>query len=278
MKQATIMLIALGTFITGNPSASADSENPFGFETNKHPLEYEYCKKEPGLFRGHGYKCSSAPRLHPDLEEYALQFVEDVGLCSIVAAREDRFIGTEMFHLQIAKKYGLPTTREMGRPHTREWRSSFVEAILYQWLPSESLGARRERANKAVTDGQTAIADIHQYLRANKAISDAKKLIGIIKRELENHESVPVKLRSVEDEGEIVQLRRRLVHNQDVFDRASRDIREFWADPREAGFKGLGDVKTIELKSIGNGIRLAFGLVTSDACQKKIKDKADRAF
>ena len=266
------MLIMFGTLFTGSLSARADSGNPFGFETNKHPLEYEYCKKEPGYYRGHGYKCSSAPRPHPDLEEYALQFAEDVGLCSIVAAREDRFIGIiEMFHLQIAKKYGLPTTREMGRP-------PFVEAILYQWLPSESLGARRERANKAVTDGQTAIADIHQYLRANKAISDAKKLIGIIKRELENHESVPVELRSVEDEGEIVQLRRRLVHNQDVFDRASRNIREFWADPREAGFKGLGDVKTIELKSIGNGIRLAFWLVTSDAGLKKIDDKADRAF
>ena len=279
MKQTAIILIVLGTFITGNPSAGADSGNPFGFETNKHPLEYEYCKKEPGLFRGHGYKCSSAPRPHPDLEEYALQFVEDVGLCSIVAAREDRFIGImEMFHLQIAKKYGLPTTREMGIPPFATRISTFVEAILYQWLPSESLGARRERANKAVTDGQTAIADIHQYLRANKAISDAKKLIGIIKRELENHESVPVELRSVEDEGEIVQLRRRLVHNQDVFDRASRDIREFWADPREAGFKRLGDVKTIELKSIGNGIRLAFWLVTSDACLKKIDDKAGHAF
>ncbi|MCY4133108.1 MAG: hypothetical protein OXF39_10775 [Nitrospira sp.] len=48
MKQTTIILIALGTFITGNPSARAESDNPFGFETNKHPLEYEYCKKEPG--------------------------------------------------------------------------------------------------------------------------------------------------------------------------------------------------------------------------------------
>ncbi len=274
MKQTAIMLSVLGTLIAGSLIARADSENPFGFETNKHPLEYEYCKKEPGLARGHGYKCSSAPRPHPDLEEYALQFVEDVGLCFIAAGRERIIIDTEnmfeMFHLQIAKKYGLPTTREIAKPDR-------VEASLYQWRPSESLGARRERANKAVTDAQTAIADIHQYLRANKAISDAKKLIRALKNDLNYFEAN--KAISVGDEGRIVQLRRRLVHNQDVLDRASRDIREFWADPREAGFKGLGDVKAIELrKYIGHRIRLDFWLVTSDACREKIADKADRAF
>ena len=42
MQQTAIILIVLGTFITGNPSARADSGNLFGFETNKHPLEYEY--------------------------------------------------------------------------------------------------------------------------------------------------------------------------------------------------------------------------------------------
>ena len=83
MKQAAIMLVMLGTLFAGSLAALADSGNPFGFETNKHPLEYEYCKKEPGLFRGHGYTCSSAPRPHPDIQEYQLQFVEDVGLCTI---------------------------------------------------------------------------------------------------------------------------------------------------------------------------------------------------
>lgn len=132
MKQATILLVVLAAFFTGNFTARADSGNPFGFETHKHPLEYEYCKKEPGLFRGHGYECSSAPRPHPDLEEYALQFVEGIGLCSIWAngkAFQQHNTDTahaefEMFKGQIAKKYGPPTSKT-------------VEAIepVYFWSP-----------------------------------------------------------------------------------------------------------------------------------------------
>ena len=88
MKQAAIVLVLFGVSMTGDPDAWADSGNPFGFGTNTHPLEYEYCKKEPGLFRDHGYKCSSAPRPHPDLQEYELQFVEQVGLCFLLATRD----------------------------------------------------------------------------------------------------------------------------------------------------------------------------------------------
>ena len=111
------MLVMLGALFTGSLSAWADSGNPFGFETKTHPQEYEYCKKEPGLFRDHGYKCSSAPRPHPDLEEYALQFVEDVGLCSITALSNAFLQGYtadakfEMFKDQISKKYGPPTSK-----------------------------------------------------------------------------------------------------------------------------------------------------------------------
>lgn len=143
MKQTAIMLIMFGTLIVGNPSAQADSGNPFGFETNTHPLEYEYCKKDSDLLKGHyGYRCNSAPRIHPEFKEYFLFFVEDVGLCSIWTLKEilsrssdpdfsprieaeiDKFIGlpgndertdikniVEMFKLQIAKKYGPPTRK-----------------------------------------------------------------------------------------------------------------------------------------------------------------------
>lgn len=45
MKQAAIILIVLGNLIAGSPSAQADSGNPFGFETQTHPLKYEYCQK-----------------------------------------------------------------------------------------------------------------------------------------------------------------------------------------------------------------------------------------
>ena len=122
MRQAAIMLVVLGTFLTGSLNARAESGNPFGFETNKHPLEYEYCKKEPGLARGHVYKCSSAPRPHPDLEEYGLEFIEDVGLCRIAAKHPNAFSESmfEMFKSQITKKYGLPSTRKIRRPDRDE--------------------------------------------------------------------------------------------------------------------------------------------------------------
>ena len=121
MKQTVIMLVVLGTFIAGSSSAHAESGNPFGFETDKHPLEYEYCKKEPGLYRGHGYKCSSAPRPHPDLEEYALQFVEEIGLCFIVGHHKGNPSGlVNDFRGQIAKKYG-PPTEDKGYPDNISW-------------------------------------------------------------------------------------------------------------------------------------------------------------
>ena len=88
------MLVVFGVLVVGNSSAWAENENPFGFETDKHPLEYEYCKRDPGLinFRGHGYTCSSAPRPHPDIQEYQLQYVEDVGLCTITANLRPRHV------------------------------------------------------------------------------------------------------------------------------------------------------------------------------------------
>ena len=91
MKHAAIILVLFGVFMTGSPGTWADSGNPFGFGTNTHPSEYEYCQKETGLFRNHGYKCSSAPRPHPDILEYELGFVEQVGLCYISAKTDSDF-------------------------------------------------------------------------------------------------------------------------------------------------------------------------------------------
>ncbi len=131
MKQTAIMLVVLGTFITGNPSVQAESENPFGFETQTHPLKYEYCQKDKdpqnSALRGHEYKCSSAPRTHPDFQEYFLTFVEDVGLCSIMANSNHFFLreklrNFERFKDQIAQKYGPPTSKtERGEPQYNWW-------------------------------------------------------------------------------------------------------------------------------------------------------------
>ncbi len=149
MKQATIMLVVFGTLFAGNLSVRADSGNPFGFETNKHPLEYEYCKKHPYLVNGlYGYECSSAPRIHPEFKEYFLFFVEDVGLCSIwntkyigIDLDKDKSSGlakmrnvVERFKGQIAKKYGPPTRKAdnlLSSPSLRE------STYGYDWAPEE---------------------------------------------------------------------------------------------------------------------------------------------
>lgn len=140
MKQTAIILTVLGTFITGTPCVRAESDNPFGFETNKHPLEYEYCQKDKALsptalrsrsLRGHGYTCSSAPRPHPDFPEYTLSFVEGVGLCFISATGYHYPLfpwqGLGMFKEQIAQKYGQPTSKAESK-RAYHW---------YHWWPKE---------------------------------------------------------------------------------------------------------------------------------------------
>ena len=121
MKRAAIAILA-GLLCIGSPTVQADNSNPFGFETNTHPLEYEYCKKADfGTVNSrYLYRCSSAPRPHPDLEDYVLFFVEDVGLCTIAAASLGEVSSgnpqnirdlIEKFKEQIAKKYGPPTRK-----------------------------------------------------------------------------------------------------------------------------------------------------------------------
>ncbi len=121
MQPTLIILLMLGTFFTGSLGARADSGNPFGFETNKHPLEYEYCKRREDKIREgfiirspYVYACSSAPRPHPDiLGQYSLFFIEGIGLCRIRAksfpSSGEKEKSLENFKLQIAKKYGPPT-------------------------------------------------------------------------------------------------------------------------------------------------------------------------
>ena len=135
MKQATIVFVLFGVFVTGGPGTWADSGNPFGFETDTHPLEYEYCKKirdpHPVALRRNGYMCSSAPRPHPDFETYILEFVEDVGLCSLIGITyefsvDDRRLMFKIIKDQITKKYG-PSTSTSGSD----------DDPIYHWLSEE---------------------------------------------------------------------------------------------------------------------------------------------
>ena len=109
MKQAAIALLA-GLLCIGSPTAQADSPNPFGFETQTHPLEYEYCKTLDYHF---WYECSSAPRMHPDIEQINLKFVEGVGLCAIAAASFGigKTVSLDGFKNQVTETYGPPTSK-----------------------------------------------------------------------------------------------------------------------------------------------------------------------
>ena len=110
----------IGLLFMGSSNVRADNGNPFGFETQTHPLQYEYCKKTEAEYGGREpflYECRSAPRVHPDIERISLKFVEDVGLCFIRAASPDYALFDKRlkdlidgFKDQIVKKYGPPTS------------------------------------------------------------------------------------------------------------------------------------------------------------------------
>lgn len=91
----------------------AETQNPFGFDSQVHPLQYEYCKNDDRMFRqGRGYfVCQSAPRPHPTFRTYTVQFVHGVGLCRIEAMMDTFFMRNDIKQIadQIARKYGAPT-------------------------------------------------------------------------------------------------------------------------------------------------------------------------
>ena len=111
-KCILIMVIIVTSFVT-----AVDAQEPFGFELNKHPKEYSYCKqmKENHTF----YDCSSAPLPHRAFAYYLVQYVDGVGVCVIKGSgnviNNDayglriRSAADGLYH-QVAKKYG-PTKK-----------------------------------------------------------------------------------------------------------------------------------------------------------------------
>lgn len=270
MKRAAIAILA-GLLCSGSLTVQAGSPNPFGFETHKHPLEYEYCEKEKdpkksGL-RGHGYKCSSAPRPHPDFQEYFLLFVEDVGLCSIqaasnvfsgrgqVAPAEEKF---EMFKGQIAKKYGPPTSKGTEQTNGRSGASPKT--------PAPEIESRKERTSDPRVPSPKTSRPQHE----ESGVGTRERLLPTL--------PMPEYLRpgpGPGDLGQALEEIRQLEYGVSLPD-------YHWSP--EAGFKGLGDVKAIHLMASqfknqsSKIINVTFRLLTSDACQKKIDDNAERAF
>ena len=145
MKPIVTLMFLFTVLFIGSQRVQAESANPFGFEMTKHPLEYEFCKKEPGFYRGHAYSCNPAPRPHPDLEWYSLQFVKGIGLCRLHTGaknfRPDLAFNNalEILKDQIAKKYGPPT-----KETKQEEKSIHAQERQMYWSPEagcKGLGA-----------------------------------------------------------------------------------------------------------------------------------------
>ena len=268
MKPAIIMTLLLIVLLTGGHDVLANSGNPFGFETNKHPLKYEYCQKEKDLkksgLRGHGYTCSSAPRPHPDFQEYFLLFVEDVGLCSIqaasnvfsgrgqVAPAEEKF---EMFKGQIAQKYGPPTSKDTEQTNGRNVAPPKTSA-------PEIQPHKEGTSDPRVTPPKTSRP---KHEESGMATKDRLPLPPMPERLTRDYlDPVPFE-QALE---EILQLEYGV------------SLPDYHWSP-EAGFKGLGDVKAIRLSAnrSGNTLELfvKFALRASQ-CQKVLDDKAKSAF
>ena len=134
------ILLILFVIFMGSGSAWAASDNPFGFETHKHPLDYEYCKADLDSFRGHGYECRTAPRPHPDLAVYRPKFVDGVGLCAIMAS-DNKLSKSAIQNLrtaltgQISRKYG-PATVPDGEFEDRDAAGTVTK---YVWLPPDGV-------------------------------------------------------------------------------------------------------------------------------------------
>lgn len=125
--------------LMGSGSAWASPDNPFGFETNKHPLEYGCSYVADDLFRGYGYTCAAAPRDHPDMTYYTVQFVPDVGGGVIEAIADkiqpDAFAGlAAKLRDQITEKYG-PELEPLRDDHRVEGK--FKGLTTFFWIPKE---------------------------------------------------------------------------------------------------------------------------------------------
>ena len=318
MNHAVNLLLMLAVFFTGSLPAQAESDNPFGFETQTHPLQYEYCKKAPGLFRDHGYKCSSAPRPHPDLQEYMLQFVEDVGLCSISANRTHMsfsiFAGEPRggSDAEIDIDYDMLMHADPQRKlHIRTQIGSFLDQIgverydededqlirileSYMWR-SPDYGQRfksqdtkvlkevfAEMREKWFVAGQSN--PLLEWEGSLKKIieedirSDPSNKVEMFKRQITNKYGASSTPDSVPDDH----------HGRRSSDIITETRNEVLVDYRrgyhwslQEGLGGVGDVEEIDLRLLSGDswlVRIDFRLVTFDACQEKVDEKGGRAF
>ena len=310
MKQAAIILVLFGVSMAGDPDTWADSGNPFGFGTNTHPSEYEYCKKEPGWYREHGYSCSSAPRPHPDLRSYHLMFVEGVGLCYIEAHTKpgvrypsfnrvggyirievnswDSRLKTEFESL--LKEIGVEQNQKNVKQLARILEAYLSQSPIYgkRFKSGDTYAALKdafsEMKKKWSVAGQPDV--LIEWTRNLKRIigkdirSDSGNRFETFKRQIAKKYGPSVAPDSVQDFGS----------SGGIIEETQSEIRaEYhrgYSWKPEKGFDGLGDVKEIKLSMTGlqggaqgrDKVSIYFWLATFDPCVEKIDDKGTQAF
>ena len=154
-----IIMVLLAVLFTGSLISGAEGENPFGFKTYTYP---KGCNA--GKVMGYiTFVCPNAPRTHPDIENYYLYFMEDIGLCNIAAATSsyestDSLLGlaTKMM-LQLSEKYGAPT-QEAGEGLQKN----------YKWRPPTKLA------------GASAVKTIRLYIKKFEGMTDPAVVINFV--------------------------------------------------------------------------------------------------
>ena len=136
-------------------------DTPFGFDifSLDYPEDnYDYCESVESDDEFLHYKCTSAPKHHPDMESFEIKFVENVGICSISGIgydiRDNSGYGTKVkaetdkLADQIKLKYGKRLKKEdymtttVGQyDHPRYWLGHVSENIRiysYSWELDEN--------------------------------------------------------------------------------------------------------------------------------------------
>ena len=292
--------------MTGGPGTWADSGNPFGFETNTHPLEYAYCKKKAGLFREHGYKCSSAPRPHPDLRSYQLLFVEKVGLCYIAAHtnpgvkypsfnRVGGYIRIEVKSWDSRQKTEFESLlKEIGVEQNQK-NVKQLARILEAYLSQSPIYGKRFKSG----DTYAALKDAFSEMKKKWSVAGQPDVLIEWKRNLKR--IIEKDIRS--DSGNKFEIFKRQIakkygpsaatdsvqgfgYSRGIIEETQSEIRAEYNKGYEwnpeNGFDGLGDVEGIKLSMSrskeGSKVSIYFWLATFDTCLEKIDDKGDQAF
>ncbi len=179
MKRLFIGLVSLYiVFLVVNTTCAAE---PFGFNIDKHPKNYEYCKKAKK--QRYWWNCNSASRPHSAFEIYFLQYVGGVGICVIKGIgkviKNDAYgtstISTiDKLHDQLAKKYGTGKKHDFLRSGSiwndpRDWMMGIRKrerTYAYSWWPKygfQPVGNVKSLvvAAKAIRSGGYAVVEFN---------------------------------------------------------------------------------------------------------------------